>query len=79
MPETFTISNSRLHAASDVDIRLEINGHTCNERETSSILRSIERFGDDASISRYEIEPRPARSTRKVAAGVSWTVRALRD
>lgn len=79
MPHTFTISNSLLHSASAVEIRQEINGHTSSDSETSSILRSIERFGDDATISRYEIEPRPARAFRKATPAVSWTVRALRD
>jgi hypothetical protein len=78
VPYAFTISHSRLSSASALDLREEINGHTGNDSETSSILRSIERFGGDATIRGYEVNPKPGRGTRLGPARVAWTVRALR-
>lgn len=78
MPYAFTISRSRLSSLSALEIRSEINRHTGSDTETSSILRSIERFGGDATISRYEVDPKPGRGTRLGRARVAWTVRAQR-
>ncbi len=78
MPNAFTISRSHLFSTSDVDLRNEITGHTGSETETSSILRSIDRFGSDTSITGYQVHPSPARATRVVPARVAWTVHALR-
>jgi hypothetical protein len=79
VPHAFTISRSRLSSASDLELREEIDGHTGNDRETSSILRSIERFGSDATITRYEVSPSTGRGTRLGPAQVAWTVHGLRD
>lgn len=78
MPYSFTISSSRLSSSSPPDLRSEINRHTGSDVETSSILRSIERFGGDLTIDRYDIDPAPARGTRTGPSRVSWTVRARR-
>ncbi|MEJ2204493.1 MAG: hypothetical protein P8170_10315 [Gemmatimonadota bacterium] len=46
--------------------------------ETSSILRSLRRFGEDASIQYYEVTPTPSRRTHYQAPAFAWTVRAMR-
>ena len=64
-PRAFSLSSSRCTPISDPTLRDEIQSRTGNADATSRILRSIERFGADPSILRYEIEPRPQyRQTR---------------
>lgn len=78
MPTTFTISRSRCGVLTDPTLRDEIQGRTGSDAETSSILRSIGRFGHDASIRYYEFTPTPSRRTYQKAPGFSWTVTAVR-
>ena len=78
MPTPFTISRSRCGVLSDPTLRDEIQGRTGNDAETSSILRSIGRFGHDASIHHYELTPTPSRRTYQTTPGFSWTVTAVR-
>jgi len=58
---------------------MEIGRHTHNEEETACILRSLERFGDDASIMRYEITPQESLRFSPKRRTVAWTVRAVRS
>ena len=77
MTQPFNLPRSRCSLLSDPALRREIQSHTGNETETSSILRSIERFGDDLSIRYYEMTP-TARRAHFHSASASWTVRAVR-
>ena len=61
----------------DPRLREEINRHTSSEAETSGILRSLERFGGDESIDRYEVTPEGSRRLRR-STQASWVVRAVR-
>ena len=79
MPSSFSIARSRCSIPPDDTLRDEILSRTGSDRETSSILRSIERFEGDDSISLYEIIPQPMRGTRHDARAVSWQVRAVRQ
>jgi hypothetical protein len=63
---------------SDPSLRKEITGHTGSETATSGILRSLERFGGDSSIERYEIT-RKKSARLPTAKSVSWNVRAVRS
>ena len=76
MAQPFQISRSRCSVLSDPSLRREIQAHTESEAETSSILRSIGRFGNDLSIRYYELTPVVRR--RPQGASSSWTVRAMR-
>lgn len=78
MPHTFTISRSRLSSTAAPAMREEITSHTGSDQETSSILRSIERFGGDATIRSYEVSPKATRTSTFRVPRVAWTVRALR-
>jgi hypothetical protein len=77
MPDTFSIVQSRC-VAPDASLRSDIRARTGSDAATSGILRSIERFGGDPSILRYEISPKT--STRfGGGTAVAWTVRAVRS
>lgn len=78
MADSFFIARTRCSALSDPDLREEIQSHTSSDAETSSILRSLERFGEDVSVRYYEMTPRPGRRTYHATSAVSWTVRAVR-
>jgi len=78
MSEPFSLSQSRC-TASDASLREEIRRRTGSDAATDGILRSIDRFGDDSSIVRYEISPRSHTRTHRTASAVSWTVRAVRS
>ena len=77
MTQPFNLPRSRCSLLSDPALRREIQSHTGNETETSSILRSIERFGNDLSIRYYEMTP-TARRAHSQSVSASWSVRAVR-
>ena len=78
MSTSFSISRSRCSALSDSTLRAEIHSHTGSDDETSSILRSLQRFGEDPSISYYEVSSTTLRGARHAAPRSAWTVRAMR-
>ncbi len=78
MATSFSIPRSRCTALSDPDLRAEIQSHTGNESDTSSILRSMGRFGEDLSILFYEVTPKSGRRTFHVSSTSTWTVSAVR-
>lgn len=78
MQSSFSIARSRFSSLSDDTLRAEIQSHTGSDDETSSILRCLERFGDDLSIQYYEMTPRASRQVFHVASRSSWTVHAVR-
>ena len=79
MPSAFSIAATHLSTASDSTLRGEIDFHTENDAETSSILRSLRRFGGDVSIRRFEVTPTPSRRTRQPRSAFTWSVRAVRE
>jgi len=78
MPSAFSIARARLSTLSDSTLREEIGSYTGNDAETSSILRSLRRFGEDVSISYFEVTPAPSRRSRQPTSMFSWSVRAVR-
>jgi hypothetical protein len=77
MSESFFVTQSRVFPA-DPSLRGEILTRTGSDDATSGILRSMERFGSDPSILRYEVSPKASPrfgGVRKVA----WMVRAVRS
>ena len=75
MARPFAIFSSTSGSA----LREEIHAHTGSDEETSSILRGIERLGDDPSIRYYEITPKTVQRTYRGAPPVAWSVRAVRS
>lgn len=75
---SFSIHPRDFAPNSRATLRDQVAERTSSEFETASILRSIERYGEDSSIRYFEIaqaEPRlGARSVRAAA----WSVRAVR-
>lgn len=78
MPSSFSIARDRCSALSDSTLREEIASHTKSDEETSSILRSLERFGGDLSIQHFEMTPTPSRRGRQKTSAFTWNVRAVR-
>jgi hypothetical protein len=63
---------------SDPALRDEIHAYTANAIATSRILSSIDRFGQDPSILRFEMTPKAHARTVRSGEGISWIVRAVR-
>lgn len=78
MPETFAVTQSRV-ASADPALHDEILRRTGSDAQTLGILRSIERFGDDPSILRYEVTPKTSNRFGGPARTVVWTVRGVRS
>lgn len=80
MATSFSISRSRCLDLSVPTLRAEIQSHTGSDTETSSILRSLERFGEDPSIRYYEVTPKALRRPEHGhgSSRSAWTVRAMR-
>ena len=78
MPNPFSIARARFSTVSDSTLREEIDYHTGNDAETSSILRSLRRFGEDLSIRYFEVTPTPSRRTRQLRPTFTWSIRAVR-
>lgn len=78
MAQSFFIPRSRCSDLSRPDLREEIQSHTGSDAQTSSILRSLERFGQDKSIRYYEMTPTAVRRLYRTVPTFAWTVRAVR-
>lgn len=78
MATSFSIARSRCSVLTDPSLREEIGTHTGSESETSAILRSLGRFGHDASVRYFEMTPKPSRRTYQSTSAFSWTVTAVR-
>ncbi|NNM06746.1 MAG: hypothetical protein HKO65_16750 [Gemmatimonadetes bacterium] len=78
MPSSFSITRARFLTLSDSTLREEIDYNTGSDAETSSILRSLRRFGEDLSIQYFEVTPTPSRRTRQLTPTFAWSVRAVR-
>ena len=78
MPQSFSLARYRCAVISDPTLRDEIQAHTESTVATDRILRSIDRFGSDASIQRYEMTPKATQRVSRSADAVGWTVRAVR-
>ena len=79
MARSLAILGSRISPTSGSALREEIHAHTGSDEETSSILRGIERLGDDPSIRHYEMTPKTIQRTYRGASPVAWSVRAVRS
>jgi hypothetical protein len=79
MHEAFSLAPSRCAVISDPALRAEIDAHTGSPEATAKILRSIERFGVDPSVLRFEMNPRKENRTIRSTETVSWTVHAVRN
>jgi len=80
MTEPFSLTRSRCtETESDPSLREEILDRTGSDAATSGILRSIERYGGDSSILRFEISPKTHNRAHRAAVAVSWSVRAVRS
>lgn len=79
MPDSFSLTQTRCAQLSDPALRHEIRDHTGSEEATSAILRSIDRFGGDASIRRFEITPTSRGYAGRGKKAVAWHVRAVRS
>jgi hypothetical protein len=77
VPASFSIIRVEHSDGSANGMQQEIQSHTGDAGATESILRSIERFGHDASILSYEIIPQSRARTRHTGQA-AWTVRAVR-
>ena len=78
MSQPFSIARSRCAVISDPGLREEIQSYTKNDVSTNRILSSIDRFGLDPSIQRYEIAPKPQYRHSRTQGALAWTVRAVR-
>lgn len=78
MTDSFSLSASQCAETHDASLRTEITEHTGSDSETQGILRSIERFGSDASIERYEISRSARGRYAPKTQTASWIVRAVR-
>lgn len=76
MPSPFSILKARCAALSNAALREEIRAHTGSDEEVSSILRSLERFGEDLSIRVFEMTPKTG-GGRARGRNVAWSVRAV--
>lgn len=77
MIEAFSIPSERCSEI-DATLREEIQARTENSEDTTRILRSIQRFGGDPTIERFDMIPQPVRSTVHLPSGIIWTVKAVR-
>lgn len=77
MLDSFTLDYSRC-AGADPSLRQDILARTGSDEATSGILRSIDRFGSDATILHYEISPKTRARTTVLSNSVAWSVRAIR-
>ena len=73
--EQLALHDQPVHAA----LRDQIRARTGSDAVTSGILRSIERFGDDPSILRYEVSPTATTRFGVPYSSVAWSVRAVRS
>ena len=78
MASSFSIPNSFLANAPASALHDEVRAHTGCDEEADSILRGIERLGDDPSIRRYEMTPMTNNRSYRGAPRLSWSVRAVR-
>ena len=77
MLQPFSLTQSRC-ATVDAALREEIRARTGSAEAASGILRSIERFGTDPTIVRYQITPKSSNRKYREETAVAWSVRAVR-
>ncbi|MDH3207935.1 MAG: hypothetical protein OEO79_15120 [Gemmatimonadota bacterium] len=78
MSDEFTLSRTSHAHVADVELREEILSHTGNDQATQGILRSIDRYGDDASILRYEVSRKTNSRAFRHGSAAAWSVKAVR-
>jgi hypothetical protein len=78
LKKTFTISRHDLSTQSTSTLEMQITNTTGSEKETASILRSLERLGRDPSILSYEMSLEVRAARYGGIATNAWRVRADR-
>ena len=78
MSDEFTLSRTSHAHVADAELREEILAHTGNDEATAGILRSIDRYGEDASILRYEVSRKTNTRAYRHGGATAWSVRAVR-
>ncbi len=78
MPNEFSLTSSQCADLTDPGLRAEIVARTESEVAVASILRTIDRFGRDPSIERFDLTPRRPGRGERTTNPVSWVVRARR-
>ena len=78
MSDQFSLTRSMCARVTEPELRQEIDGHTGSDEATSGIMRSIDRFGDDASILRYEVSRKSGTRSYRHGKAAAWSVRAVR-
>lgn len=76
MKKTFTIRREEL--ADTASLMTDIIEATGSELEAESVLRSLERLGNDEGIEYYEVSQVPGRRVNGDAPRNAWRVRADR-
>ena len=79
MSDQFSLSRSLCARVTNPVLREEIDAHTGSDDATSGILRSIDRFGDDASILRYDVSRQSSKRAFRHGKAAAWSVRAVRS
>ena len=79
MSDEFTLSRSSHAHVADSELREEILAHTGNDQATAGILRSIDRYGDDSSILRYEVSRKTSSRAYRHGSAAAWSVKAVRS
>lgn len=78
MSDQFSLTRSLCARVTEPELRQEIDAHTGNGDATSGIMRSIDRFGDDTSILRYEVSRKSSTRAYRHGKAAAWSVRAVR-
>jgi hypothetical protein len=79
MATTFSISRSHV-SGPELALRDHVRAYTNSDAETTSILRSLDRLGSDATILHYQVTRSAERRVHPHVTGNrgSWHVRAVR-
>lgn len=78
MASPFSIHRSHFSTMNGSAQHDEVRAHTESDEEAQSILRSIERLGNDPSIWRFEMTPANRPSYQRATRTTAWSVRAVR-
>ena len=78
MSQSFSLPTHRYDSTDDPTLLADIRSHTGSDAAAAGILRSIDRFGQDASIARWEITAKVRSRATQNPDSMAWTVRAIR-
>jgi hypothetical protein len=78
LKKSFTITRAEVESADRAKLTADIAAATGSDEEAVSVLRSLERMGDDPSILYYEVSHVSGRRMSGGVASNAWRVRADR-